>query len=149
MSEPNADSPPVLPEAKGSRWPRWGWLILALTLVPALALLFGFNPAHHGFYPFCVFYRFTGLQCPGCGGLRAVHHLLHGDVATAFRFNPLFVSALPVAAGFGVRRMILGSNAKPIPHRTQARLAWIAFVILLVFWVVRNLPLEIFKLPSE
>jgi len=27
--------------------------------------------------------------------------------------------------------------------------AWAAFVILLVFWIVRNLPLEIFKLPTE
>ncbi len=146
---PDTDLPPILPKAHGSRWHRWVWLVLAIALLPVLILLFSFNPAHHGFYPMCVFYRVTGLQCPGCGGLRAAHHLLHGEIITAFRFNQLFVLALPVLAVIGVRRMIRGEIAKPIPPRTQARWAWISFVILLLFWIVRNLPLEVFKLPTE
>lgn len=141
--------PPVIPPRSASKWYRLAWIILAVALIAALALLFGFNPAHHAFYPSCAFYRLTGLQCPGCGGLRAVHHLLHGDVLTALRFNPLFVLALPVAAWFVWRRLWRGPSPKPIAQRTQARWAWTIFAILVAFWIVRNLPLEIFKLPPE
>lgn len=142
-------TPPIIGGRPTPKWYRLGWLILAVVLLAALGLLFGFNPAHHSFYPSCAFYRLTGLQCPGCGGLRAVHHLLHGDILTALRFNPLFVLALPVAAWFVVRRVWCGPSAKPFSHRTQARWAWLTLAVLVVFWIVRNLPLEIFKLPTE
>ena len=145
----DSSAPPKLTSATAARWWRWGWIALVIVSVPTLAVLFGFNPSHHGFYPFCAFHRMTGMQCPGCGGLRAVHHLLHGEVITAFRFNPLFVLALPVAAVMGVRRLLRGPGAQPLSHRAKAHWGWAAFVILVVFWIVRNLPLEIFRLPGE
>jgi len=141
--------PPKLRAVTPARWLRWGGAVLAVALLVALVLLFRFNPSQHTFYPVCVFHRITGWQCPGCGGLRAVHHLLHGDLIMAFRFNPLFVLALPVAAWLGIRRLWRGARATPTSHRAQARWAWTALAILIVFWIVRNLPLEIFKLPAE
>src|SRR2546421_11472933 len=56
-----------------------------LALVGA-AVLFWFEPTQHAFYPICAFHRTTGLLCPGCGSLRALHQLLHGQVAAAFHF---------------------------------------------------------------
>lgn len=38
----------------------------------------------------CLFKRFSGLPCPGCGLTRAFWHLAHGDVAGAFFYHPLF-----------------------------------------------------------
>ncbi len=142
-----AAAPPAV--APKPRRPRWLWLGLAGALLVALGLLFFFNPAQHSFYPFCTFHRLTGWQCPGCGGLRAVHHLLHGELGTALRFNPLFVVALPLVAWLLVRRWWRGSQAAPVPHRTQARWAWTILAVLIVFWIVRNLPVEFFRLPNE
>jgi hypothetical protein len=61
-----------------------------------VAVLYSFAPEKHAFYPRCVFYSVTGLQCPGCGGLRAAHRLLHGEIAAAWKFNPLAVSLIPL-----------------------------------------------------
>ena len=124
------------------------WLLLPLSLLPVLALLFVFNPAQNSFYPFCVFYKVTGLQCPGCGGLRAAHQLLHGHFITAFRFNPLVVGALPFLLLLLVRRWWRGPG-EPASHRTMARWAWIAFAVLVGFWILRNLPIEFFNLPAN
>jgi len=140
--------PPVIPKAGVSSAWRWGGAALAVALLAALVLLFAFNPSQHAFYPLCVFHRLTGLQCPGCGGLRAVHHLLHGEVITAFRFNQLFVLALPLAGWFTFRRLWRGSRPKPISPRVQARWAWGTLAVLIAFWILRTLPLEIFKLPT-
>lgn len=140
-------APPIIKAASPKRY--WLWLIPLALLLVAIAVLFQFNPSKTSFYPLCVFHRMTGLQCPGCGGLRATHHLLHGDVLTAFRFNPLVVLALPLGAWFAWRRWRRGANAPNFSHRAVAVWAWVLFAVIVLFWIARNLPLEIFKLPAE
>jgi hypothetical protein len=157
MSEPSTSfpsaagteigAPPViaapLPWAKS----RWLWVALGLAAALLLGLLAAFNPANHSFYPICIFYRVTGWQCPGCGGLRAVHQLLHGHIATAFRYNQGVVMVLPVVLTLAARRWLYGPG-KPQSHRAKARWAWAAFALLVVFWIVRNLPVEFFRPPA-
>jgi hypothetical protein len=48
--------------------------------------------------PPCPTRWLLGLRCPGCGSLRAVHHLLHLRFAMAFALNPLSTIALPFVA---------------------------------------------------
>src|SRR5665811_2423624 len=52
------------------------------------------DPNVAGHYPTCPFLAITGLYCPGCGALRAVHALAHGDLVTALARNPFAVVAL-------------------------------------------------------
>ena len=40
--------------------------------------------------PGCLFMRWTGWPCLGCGGTRCARHLASGDLAQAFLFHPLF-----------------------------------------------------------
>jgi hypothetical protein len=98
------------------------------------ALLFFFNPAQHGFYPRCAFYQVTGWQCPGCGGLRAAHQLLHGQVLEAFRLNALAVLALPLVAWLLWRNWARGGA------RVRVRWVWLGLAGLVAFGVMRNLP---------
>jgi hypothetical protein len=105
-------------------------------------LLFLFNPAESAFYPRCFFKMFTGLDCPGCGGLRAAHRLLHGDIGTAFALNPLLVGLLPFAAWFGLRGCVkyLTGHTLPQPFRS-VRWVWVLAAGVIAFGILRNLPL--------
>ena len=121
---------------------RWGGLVLAsLTVLSGAAILFRFDPAAHGFYPFCIFYRTTGLLCPGCGSLRSFHHLLHGEVVDAIRYNPLLVASCPFLIWFGARLLgrALGKEMKPIV--VKPKWMWVGLAILVGFGILRNLPL--------
>lgn len=46
--------------------------------------------------PGCTFRRLTGLECPGCGGTRALRSLICGDIGAAIRYNPFIIAALPI-----------------------------------------------------
>ena len=68
------------------------------TIIAAGVILFLFEPTSSKLYPSCPFRLLTGLFCPGCGTLRALHQLLHGHLMTAIDFNPLAIIALPFLA---------------------------------------------------
>ena len=95
-------------------------------IVIALAMLFWFPPIEYGFYPRCLFHALTGLNCPGCGTLRSVHYLLHGQLATAFQLNPLLY--------------VLGP-AILVCRKQLHKPAWLwSFVgVIVAFTIVRNL----------
>ena len=136
------------PGISPSRWClRWQMLVFWGCLGAALVVLFLFNPARHSTYPFCIFHWITGLQCPGCGGLRAMHHLLHGEVALAFRFNPMLMTAGPVAGAYALWRLQRKPRGR-VSARAQGWFLWAMLGALLLFWIARNLPLACFKLPD-
>ena len=115
------------------------WLALA-GLAAALGLLFFFAPDHYAFYPRCLFHALTGWQCPGCGGLRATHRLLHGDISAAFRLNPLFVLLLPVLVFAGVARLVkLRTGRDWLQRFRQPLWLWVLLALIVVFGVGRNL----------
>jgi hypothetical protein len=76
------------------------------TAALAAAVLFFFDPATAGFYPPCLFRTFLGVQCPGCGSLRAVHQLLHGNFSEAWALNQPLLIALPLAAAIGLLNLL-------------------------------------------
>lgn len=94
------------------------------------------------FFPPCLFHKLTGLHCPGCGGTRGMHALLHLDLVSAVRYNALMVALLPVVA-LGVSRGVL-NTFRPRPTRpgriVPAGWIWALFVVVVAFSVLRNLP---------
>jgi hypothetical protein len=114
--------------------------VAGVALGVAAVALFCFNPAEYAFYPFCVFHRFTGLLCPGCGSLRALHHLLHGHVSIAFRFNPLLVISLPVVCGWALVGWFRAAKGKPLKFAPTPVWIWLLVAVLLTFTVWRNIP---------
>jgi hypothetical protein len=116
------------------------WIVVSTVLIAALAVLYFFNPAQFGFYPICFFYKATGLLCPGCGTLRAMHQLLHGHIEAAFHFNALIVSSLPIVALGCVRAARDRAANKPALAWLRPSWLWFGLAVLIVFTILRNLP---------
>lgn len=64
-------------------------------LFGGMAVVYRFSPAEYSFYPRCPVYLTTHWLCPGCGGTRALHALLHLDLRTALHYNALFTLLAP------------------------------------------------------
>ena len=104
-------------------------------------LLFVVDPAQHALYPACWFYATTGLRCPGCGGLRATHQLLHGHLAAAWALNPLAVLLTPLYAWLGLHLGLRLVRGRGLPGATvRPAVIWLVLAGLLAFTVLRNLP---------
>ena len=121
--------------------PVWA-LVLGGALALGLLALFLFDPSRYHFYPVCVFHQTTGLLCPGCGSLRALHELLHGHLAAAFRFNSLLVCCLPLSLALAA--LYTGKRIRGQPFLNSPRSLWpwvVAIVVIgLAFGVWRNIP---------
>ena len=63
-----------------------GWLLLLVGII--LLAVKRIFPADFALPP-CVFHKWTGYYCPGCGGTRAVKALLRGDVIGSFFYHPV------------------------------------------------------------
>ena len=128
--------------------PAFAWLAYAFAAglgLTALAVLYLLDPRNPGTYPICPFFGLTGYHCPSCGTLRAVHQLLHGNFGAAVGYNAYAVAALPVLA-YGLAVGWLRSVGWPAPHPTSlaARWIWTLLGAVLVFWLLRNVPVAPF-----
>ena len=93
------------------------------------------DPHRPGFlFPGCPFKALTGLNCPGCGGLRMTHDLLHGDLSAAVVDNAFVLVGLPLLMIWLVVRWRLGKRLMPAPAIATVAVAVVAWT------VVRNLP---------
>jgi hypothetical protein len=119
------------------------WLAPAAAGAAALGVcgpLLAVDPNEPGAYGLCPFRAATGLDCPGCGTLRALHALLGGDLARALDHNVLTVAVLPVLVVVWLRWSVSSVAGRP---RLPAAPAWFGYGVAgaaALFLVVRNLP---------
>lgn len=106
------------------------------------------SPDVPGHYPTCPFLALTGYYCPGCGSLRAIHALVHGHVAQAFGYNVLAMSMLPVLGYMWLSWLIRSARGQPRTRVTHPAWIWGLAVLVLGFWVFRNLPPGHFLAPD-
>jgi hypothetical protein len=123
-------------QARTRRATRAGRLVAAAAGVGALYFV---NPnATH--VPLCPLHAMTGLWCPFCGSTRAGYALLHGDLATAVRDNTLLVVVLPVLLVIAAR-WVGGFERIPLLSRLPRSVRWAGVAVIVLFGVLRNLPL--------
>jgi Protein of unknown function (DUF2752) len=117
-------------------------VLFAATLATGLivaSVLFFLDPSHVPIYPTCAFHRITGLNCPGCGCLRAMHQLLHGHFVAALHFNAFLVLSLPLFAWVAYR--FVRHEMKGEPKVVVRRLwLWSYLGLWVAFAIVRELP---------
>src|ERR1041385_3639218 len=111
----------------------------------ALVILFLFSPTQYPFYPRCPLYVWTGLYCPGCGSLRAVHSLLHGDFLSALRFNSLLILSSPFLAWLFLNSVRAHSGKPFLKAGPRPGLIWAFVGATLAFGILRNLPFAPFS----
>jgi hypothetical protein len=154
------------PPAEASEGRSRGWLMSrpapatgAALLAAGAALVAANDPSATGSrFPACTFRTWTGLWCPGCGLTRATHELFQGNIGAALGHN-LFVPIALVgivlawwawfASAWGVRFMpqpIVGFVGTPGSSRRRRsdRALWSLFALLMLYGVLRNIPVEPF-----
>ena len=114
----------------------------ALTL-GALGYLFAVDPNEPGHYPLCPTKALLGIDCPGCGCMRGLYALTHGDLAGAADHNLLLLIAVPFALVLWVRWLMrawrgVSPAVSMRAFRLRNRVMIIALVAILAFGVVRN-----------
>lgn len=117
------------------------WMLPAALLGTAgIWMLRTFDPNVAGNpFPQCLIYNLTGLFCPGCGTTRALHALVHFDVAGAIGMNALTILGAPI----GVLLALRGFEKLPAsfePWLKPLANAWLWLGLVTGFTVLRNLP---------
>jgi hypothetical protein len=124
-------------------------LLMAVGMATAGVILFWFDPAKSSFYPTCLFHKYTGWNCPGCGSTRAMHALLHGQFGAALRDNILLIGSLPFAGYFFIRHLVGWASGRPVPWPVvRGRQLVLVLAVLTVFTVLRNIPIAPFTFLS-
>jgi hypothetical protein len=113
---------------------------VALVAAGAAVYLGLVDPNQPGHYPTCPFLAVTGLACPGCGSLRALHALAGLDLGTALARNPLTVAALPLLVTIWAGWTLRSVTGRPRRRAAPGWLLWCLLALVLGFAVLRNLP---------
>lgn len=132
----------------GKRHVRVGIFIFLVVMgIAGSSFLYYHNPMEIAGPP-CMVHKLTGLYCPGCGAGRASYSLLHGQFYQAFRYNPLLIILLPWLVLYfaicAVQWVMWGREF--ISERIPAWVTWGVLFVVLVYGVLRNIPLYPFTL---
>ena len=118
----------------------WVIFITCVSLGPLLMLYF-FAPTQYSFYPRCLFHALTGLSCPGCGSLRALHHLLHGHWGAAFHYNALLILLLPFLPIALISYLFPVTTGRKLFSAFKSSFwIWLLLGVMVAFSILRNLP---------
>ncbi|MCS7209841.1 MAG: DUF2752 domain-containing protein [Fimbriimonadales bacterium] len=126
-----------------SGWARWGhaFLLAGALLVLGIGWYLRPDPAGHGTHqqlglPPCTIFYLTGRPCPSCGLTTSVSAIMHGQLALAWRANP--IGFLIVAATLGVALnsltgLLCGRVVRVEPNRLS-----LILVVLLTVWLLHG-----------
>ena len=96
----------------------------------------------------CIIYKITGKYCPGCGITRMLLAMLRLDFAAALRWNCLLFFLLPCFLVYGLWKGICFiKTGKKVSSLAEQIGVMIVFVLVVAFWIMRNLPQFAFLAP--
>ncbi|OIN80096.1 DUF2752 domain-containing protein [Mycobacterium malmoense] len=121
-------------------------LVAASSTLVCAAVWVGDPTTPNGPLPVCPTKALLGIDCPGCGSLRMVYSLLHGNLPAAARFNALGLVALALlvwaylAWTYG---RVVGRRIASWQHHRRA--AVVTLLLVAAWFVVRNIPFPPFS----
>ena len=117
-------------------------LVGGLVLISScLVVVFLKDPAESSILPSCPFRTLTGFDCPGCGTLRGLHQLLHGNILAALDLNLVMVLMLPyLCISFFLILPFDSIGRRARLYYLPSKWIWGLLVAIIVFWVARNIP---------
>ena len=148
MADTSTRAPEVLVAERQDPRPRSRRLVAPLATAAGVAVGLGYlaavDPNEPGHYPLCPTQSLFGVDCPGCGTMRGLHALLHGDLPRALDHNLLLLAMVPLAVVLWVRwvmRAVSGRTPEvtATAFRRRNRATILTLVAVLAFGVVRNL----------
>lgn len=116
-------------------------------VVFSLAVLFFIlDPDENALFPRCVFNALTGYYCPGCGSQRAIHSLLHLNFAGVVSHNFLFLPAVSLIVYHYIHPVLNRILNWKLPNVFYFKnTPWIIFGVIMLFWILRNIPADPFS----
>jgi len=95
--------------------------------------------------PVCPTKALLGIDCPGCGSMRMLYSLMHGDFSAALHFNAVGLVALVLLAwsyGAWTYGRVVGRRITSWHHRGWAAPA--VLTVMCIWFVIRNVPIAPF-----
>lgn len=115
-----------------------------LAVLGGVVAAFGYvatvDPNAPGHYPVCPLLHYTGVYCPGCGGLRSAYAVAHGHPGTALGCNALAVAGYAVFAVCWAVWCARSLRGRPYEPALRPAARWALWALVAAFAIVRNLP---------
>ena len=91
--------------------------------------------------PRCPVKWVTGFDCPGCGSQRALRALLQGHPMEAWSYNLILPPVVAYLLLILTLPLCKGERAARIHAQlTSAPAIWTLLSVVILWWIVRNLP---------
>lgn len=118
--------------------------ILKIAMVIALAititLLYLYDPTTSAYSYHCPIKALTGFDCPGCGGQRAAHALLHLRFNEAVAYNPFLVVAALYLFAVVALQFLKGPRVEKARRFVFSQtMVWIYLALMIAWTIVRNI----------
>lgn len=121
-----------------------GWILLALGML-YLILSKRWDASMQWALP-CLFHTLTGAYCPGCGGTRAVHLLLEGEVLLSLYYHPLVLYGALLYVWFMVSNTVeyISKGRYRIGMRYRRSYVAVGIAVLILNFIIKNGALVLF-----
>lgn len=108
-------------------------------------ILLGDPTTPGGPLPVCPTKLLLGIDCPGCGSMRMVYSLLHGELGAALHYNAVALAVLPLLVLAWITWTVGRWRGRRVESWQQWRWApMVTLAVTLTWWVVRNIPVAPF-----
>ena len=133
---------PAPPSGPGLLARIWAPVAVAGTGLAAAIAVALRDPHVPGSWGSCPFLAVTGYYCPGCGGLRAVHDVLTGDLLAGLQSNLMGLVLCGLLTALWAVWFVAQCRGRPVAWEKVVP-SWAAYTFLAlfaVFSVFRNTP---------